>query len=405
MTGHNLYAGGQPVHELLLANIRSLVDTMLDRLVAEIPLYRQLPREELDGDIRRITDQTLRTFIASIRDRSIPSDAALEPMRESAIRRAEEGVPLEALLAAYHLGAGVCTDFVAARFRPDELADSIELSRLLLDYLQRVTAAVSASYFEERQTMVGDEQASRQSLLATLLDGGPAYDVARQSGIRLPERYLVLGFNFRAPSDQTEPGVDTDIVTRRRLRRLRTELDRHPGGPVMSTLSADGGLALLPAAGSDAELESVRAAMTRAGGTEVTVTVTSSEPAGVPAAAVLVRELLEVVRSFRLPPGVYTLDDLTLEYQLTRPSPARDRLAALLDPLADKPDLVETLRCYLDCGRNRRDAAGRLHVHPNTVDYRLRQIGRLTGLDSSRPDHLPRLLAALAAWDAAAGDL
>jgi sugar diacid utilization regulator len=114
----------------------------------------------------------------------------------------------------------------------------------------------------------------------------------------------------------------------------------------------------------------------------------------------LVRELLDVVRLHRKPPGVYELDDLVLEYQLSRPSPARDRLAGLLDPLAGKTDLLMTLRCYLDNARNRRQTAADLHVHANTVDYRLRQVGRLTGLDPVRDDQLPRLVAALVAFDA-----
>jgi len=44
--------------------------------------------------------------------------------------------------------------------------------------------------------------------------------------------------------------------------------------------------------------------------------------------------------------------------------------------------------------------AADLHVHANTVDYRLRQVGRLTGLDPVRDDRLPRLVAALVAFDA-----
>lgn len=41
-----------------------------------------------------------------------------------------------------------------------------------------------------------------------------------------------------------------------------------------------------------------------------------------------------------------------------------------------------------------------LHLHPNTVDYRLRRIAVRTGLDPTRPADLPRITAALAARDA-----
>jgi DNA-binding PucR family transcriptional regulator len=55
--------------------------------------------------------------------------------------------------------------------------------------------------------------------------------------------------------------------------------------------------------------------------------------------------------------------------------------------------LAETLLTYLNCLGDIRAAATRLHVHPNTLRYRLRRAEELTGLDLSRPDQ--RLLAML----------
>ncbi|MBB5840303.1 helix-turn-helix domain-containing protein [Kribbella italica] len=396
MTDHKtLTANGVPVDRVLLGNLGQLVDQVLDHLVEQIPLYGQLPREELQGDIRQITERTLRAFAETFRTGVIPTGPTLEPLRESAARRAEEGVPLEALLAAYHLGGRVCADFVAGGFRPDELPDALALNRLILDFLQQVTATVSASYFEERQVITGEEQAGRQSLLTTLLDGGPAAETARRAGLQLPAEYVVLGLAYGAHADELQPGVDPKIVARRKLRRLRLELDRVTA---MASLSPTDGVVLLTAPAP--ALEVLHTQLSKAAGVELVLSVTTAVPDQVPAAVGLVRDLLEVVRIHHRPPGVYQLDDLVLEYQLSRPSPARDRLAVLLQPLTDRADLLATLRCYLTNSRNRRQTAADLHVHPNTVDYRLRQVGRLTGLDPAQADHLPRLVAALAAYDA-----
>ncbi|GAB2567433.1 helix-turn-helix domain-containing protein [Kribbella endophytica] len=395
VTDHKtLTANGVPVDRVLLGNLGQLVDQVLDHLVHQIPLYGQLPREELQGDIRQITERTLRAFAETFRTGVIPTGPTLEPLRESAARRAEEGVPLEALLAAYHLGGRVCADFVADGFRPEELPDALALNRLILDFLQQVTATVSASYFEERQVIAGEEQAGRQSLLTTLLDGGPAAEAARRAGLQLPAEYVVLGLAYGAHADELQPGVDPKIVARRKLRRIRVELDRVGA---MASLSPADGVVLLP---TQVPVDPLHAKLSKAAGVELFLSVTTAVPEQVPAAVGLVRDLLEVVRIHRRPPGVYQLDDLVLEYQLSRPSPARDRLAVLLQPLSDRADLLATLRCYLTNSRNRRQTAADLHVHPNTVDYRLRQVGRLTGLDPAQADHLPRLVAALAAYDA-----
>jgi sugar diacid utilization regulator len=75
-----------------------------------------------------------------------------------------------------------------------------------------------------------------------------------------------------------------------------------------------------------------------------------------------------------MPPGLYRLDDVALEFQLSQPGPARAKLAALLDPLRENPELLTTLRTYFHSGLSRRRAAAQLHLHPNSVDYRLRKI-------------------------------
>ncbi|MFF0271593.1 PucR family transcriptional regulator [Kribbella sp. NPDC004536] len=397
MTAHKeLRAGGVPVHEILRTDLGPLVDDVLRRLVADIPLYAQLPDEELQGDIRRITERTLRAFSETFRTGVVPTGPALDPLRESATRRAEEGVPLEALLAAYHLGGRVCADHVAARFRPGELPDAIALNRLILDFLQRVTAVVSASYFAERQSIAGEDQATRQSVFAALLDGRPVDESALRAGLRLPPEYVVLGLAIGPHPDEQRPGVDAQIVGRRKLRRIRVELDRLPGS--MAALSPDDGIALLPAPAG--QLAGLRRRLEQVAGVDVTFAVACAAPAEVPASVSLVRELLDLVRVHRRPRGVYELDDLLLEYQLSRPGPARERLAGMLAPLDQRDDLLATLRCYLGNARNRRQTAADLHLHANTVDYRLRQVGRLTGLDPGRDDQLPRVVAALVAFDA-----
>jgi DNA-binding PucR family transcriptional regulator len=55
--------------------------------------------------------------------------------------------------------------------------------------------------------------------------------------------------------------------------------------------------------------------------------------------------------------------------------------------------LAESLLTYLNLFGDVRAAAAHLHVHPNTLRYRLRRAEELTGLDLSRPDQ--RLLAML----------
>jgi DNA-binding PucR family transcriptional regulator len=65
--------------------------------------------------------------------------------------------------------------------------------------------------------------------------------------------------------------------------------------------------------------------------------------------------------------------------------------------LERNPDLTVTLETYLAHDLDRRRAAAALHVHPNTLDYRLRRIIELIGIDPSTARGLQLIGAALAA--------
>ena len=124
--------------------------------------------------------------------------------------------------------------------------------------------------------------------------------------------------------------------------------------------------------------------------------VATSRP-DVPRAWAQAQDVVRLARRLDRAPGGYTLHDVLLEYQLTRPSDALSALAGLLDPLDRNPDLPRTLETYLAHDLDRRSTAAALHVHPNTLDYRLRRIVDLTGLDPSTSRGLQLLGAALAA--------
>lgn len=59
--------------------------------------------------------------------------------------------------------------------------------------------------------------------------------------------------------------------------------------------------------------------------------------------------------------------------------------------------LVETLRRFLECGGHWREAAASLHIHHNTLRYRLDRVEQLTGLDLSETSSRVDLFLALAA--------
>ncbi|MFD4433806.1 PucR family transcriptional regulator [Nocardia sp. NPDC058497] len=118
-----------------------------------------------------------------------------------------------------------------------------------------------------------------------------------------------------------------------------------------------------------------------------------------PEAVQEIKELSDLALSLGKPTGTYTLDDLMLEYQLTRPGPARDRLATRIVPLLEHPHLLDALQAHIRFGWDRKRAAAAVHLHPNSFSYRLRRVADLTGFDPSEPNDSRMLAAALTVYE------
>lgn len=405
MTEHNggMGTGAKAgLYERVERRIPALARQMIEAFVAEIPLYAALPREQLEGEILAITHENLRLFFSSLREGRTLTDDELAEIRASAARRAEERVPLDAVLTAYHVGGRLGWEALVADASPAEHDVLVAAAGRVLGYVQQVTATVAAAYLDEQQVISGEEHDARRSLASALLAGEPADTLAARLGTRIAASYLVLSLRFAPHPDEAERGVGAAIAARRKVRRLQSVVADTADEPVLSLLDPAGGSVLVPAepgaSSGDIGLDKLVERLQEAAGVAVHVgAAVAATVADVPAAAGQAAEVVRLATQLDLPPGGYVLADVLLEYQLSRPSVAQPAMAGLLDPIDRNPDLPRTLQAYLANDLDRRRTAAALHVHPNTLDYRLRRIVDLTGLDPSTARGLQLLGAALAA--------
>ncbi|MGC4948294.1 PucR family transcriptional regulator [Streptomyces sp. DT224] len=407
---------GRPVAVRLRARVPALTTRVVARLLSDLPVYAQLPHEEIAGDIADIVQHNLRLFADVLEHRRAATDGELAQQRDSAAQRAEEGVPLDAILTAYQVGVAMCWEETAQDAGPGDLPAVLEIMDRILVLQQQLTSAVSGAYLEARQILDSQEHGGRHALMAALLTGEDLDGFTRRTGLRPAARYLTMTLALAPHPDEMGAGspqgsgagpapgsgAGAGVAARRKIRRVRTALDRFAGTPALTALDASGGTVLLPVAEpppweGPGGLSGLIAEATRAAGVPVTAAAETASPDGVPAAVARNAEIVDLVARTGRAPGLYRLADVLLEYQLSRPSEALRGLAGLLSPLDAKPELLHTLETYLGHGLDRRAAAAALHVHPNTVDYRIRRIDRLTGLSPARPADLQHLSAALVA--------
>jgi sugar diacid utilization regulator len=82
-----------------------------------------------------------------------------------------------------------------------------------------------------------------------------------------------------------------------------------------------------------------------------------------------------------VPSAVHHLTDLFAEIGAARIPPVDRWLREVADRLAAGPDLVATLDAFYRNDMVRKRTAAELGLHPRTLEYRLRRVHDLTGLD------------------------
>ena len=364
----------------------------------------ELMREPATARCAPIATDTLRLLVGGLHDPRSLSDDDLRPLRAAAVQCADDGTPLRELVTSCHVAARVVGAALLDEVRADD-ADTLRAAGgALLRVLEDVTRTVSEAYLEEQFAIRADERDARRALAAALISGEHVDGPAARLGVRVAPAYAVLALRFDVAVDEgTENATAAAIAARHRMRRTQEKLDAFAGEPVLSLLDAGGGTVLLPTVADElngmlSRLPTVLKRIHDATGTAVIAGVAGCVGViAVSRAAQQARDVLGIAGRLGRPPGVYTLNDVLLEYQLTRDSDARPMLAGLLDALDGNADLVQTLETYFAHDLDRRSTAAALHVHPNTLDYRLRRVGQLTGLDPGKPSGQQLLAAALTA--------
>ncbi|QLY30529.1 PucR family transcriptional regulator [Nocardia huaxiensis] len=401
---------GQPMSSPL-KDVWALSRQMVGHFVENVAPCGTLPGEAIYGDVTTITRTCLEIAVSMLDGEDIP--AKIGRLQEAAAQWAREGVPIDTIHHAIHegfqIGFDLVVDTAAAKYRMssghpaftisgEDYESLVGAAKLVVAMLDRMTTAVSLAYVRELRSVVGEHHTAVHTLTSALLGGHPTSTMARECGIEIADSYAVVALSIPAQAEESEPGLDGKVVARRKLRRVQAELATRCGDAALSLLSVDGGTILIPCTTTTSlELEDLIAQLSRAARVPVTATAVTATPEGVPNAADQAHELLDMVHRLDCVPGVYRFDDLALEFQLTRPGPGREYLGSLLDPLDEHPELLETLQRHISNNLNRQRTARVLHVHTNTVDYRLKRIGQLTGFDPGQSSGLWYLRSALVA--------
>ena len=356
-----------------------LAETMLATFRREIPGYGRLPDTVVRGQILPVIRENLDLCLDWVAGGGAPAPESFGRFRVSATDRATEGMPLEDLLRAYRIGGTEAWRTLVADATEAERDALPDAAELVMTYLDQASGIVAAAYLEEREHHVSEQERGLRALLDALIAGEPLdprhLDTAARSG--LPVGGLLSAFAVAIPGEGARAHARTAANLRAAGALALTEGDRVVGLGLPRHLPAGA----LPAGGVAVVDEAVAREDIAASLEDVRLAVEIACSAG---------------RT-----GVVPLHDLTLDLVLARaPRVAADLRRRVLNPLgpADRHtrgDLRRTVAAYVELRRDRRSTAERLHIHPNTLDHRLRRARELTHLDLDDPEDLATMVLAL----------
>ncbi|HEU4422920.1 MAG TPA: helix-turn-helix domain-containing protein [Pilimelia sp.] len=371
----------------LLTKVDDLTSQLCERIQAADDLYRGgqvVPTDDLWQSCRQNLELILTQLAGD-------APAGVEPARATGRRRAEQGIPLPAILHAYRIGGRYIWDTLVVHADTSDtardalLVAAADIWTIIDDYSEALIEAYRETIAERarRNAQV------RAAMLGSVLDGNAGdgqglWEAA--ATLQLPHQgtFVVVAAETRAAGDEALPRAEEALRRYGVASAWRLETARQVGvvaiRPPLTVSKLCQRLASLAGgrvgvseafAGLDQTASALRQAqMACAAATPGSRDIVRYEQEPIAVLLASVPELGGNVASAVLGP------------LLALPAPDRDML-------------LGTLRAWFAADGSATAAAARLHVHRNTVHHRLRRVEQLTGRRLTRPTAVGELHLAL----------
>ncbi|MGU3432250.1 PucR family transcriptional regulator [Actinomycetes bacterium M1A6_2h] len=367
----------------LLSSADALCDGLVDRILSAEHSYLEstlLTREQLRG-------ACMDNMVSMLRALSESTPMDLDSARAAGRLKAEQGVPLAALLHAFRLGGRMIWESLMSV--ADGRADSslLGMAAEVWAIVDVYSDAAADAYREAADLRALEDVDSRRMLIRTLFGDRGSDPSAVQDALRA----------FLIPETGTFVVVSAEVNGARTTATAESAVNALGVDSVWDT-AVDGHIGLL-CAGSMGDLSTAVDTLGSLYGSRIGVSSVFRR-------AHTTANAVEEARLARrcAPAGtnrVVRYDEAPVPLLLVR-TPDAGSLAAqqILGPVLDLPaderhSLLTTLDAWFECRGSTAGAAERLHYHRNTILYRLKRIHDLTGRDFSDPVHAAELFVGL----------
>ncbi|CAL9630855.1 PucR family transcriptional regulator [Streptomyces sp. enrichment culture] len=363
---------------VLLEDLPELTDRLLALVQDQEPSYRAA----VAGDpvaVWQEMHRSLRHSVGSLLDPRGSRDAARRCSWKIGATRAEQGVPLDALLHAFRLGGSLVWQRLVEetqRTAPEDVRLLVHVASDIWNFVDEHCTLVADAYRQVERQLAWQRENRVRVLVAALLEGSSRIadlpDTAEALGLPEQGRYVVLAVDggSGAPGAGLAAGVRVHWHT-------GVEVDYGivlvPEGELPQLSPTDGRI------GVSGVVDGLAAVGDARGQADLALSLCAAQGG--------------VVRLAEQLPAALVVSSPDLAGAL-----AEQVLGALsaIDP-ADREVLLDTVAAWLACDGSAQRAGERLYCHRNTVLNRMRRFEQLTGRSLARPSDVVEVSLALTA--------
>jgi hypothetical protein len=371
----------------LLDDLPGLTDRLVALLREQEPAYRAALTKDPTATWQE-AHRSLRHSVTSLLDPRGARDAARRCSWRIGTTRAEQGLPLDALLHAFRLGGSLVWQRLVeetSRTAPEDVRLLVHVAADVWNFVDEHCTLVADAYRQTEWQLSRRRENRVRMLAAGLLDGTSRIADLPEAAqaLDLPEqgRYVVVAVTGVNPA--------RSAAARAAVVPDGTRVHWHTGAEV------DYGIVLLGAGDDELPVPGDGVPGLRMGvGSPVEGLAAVGEARGLADTALGICP--EAGGTVRL------ADHLPAALVVAGPELGRALADRVLGPLlrlepADRDVLLDTLTTWLDCDGSAQRAGERLYCHRNTVLNRLRRCEQLTGRSLARPADLVEITLSLTA--------
>lgn len=368
---------GRRMSHQLATVMRPALPALAEQIAAEIcrsiPEYTRLADGPSGPVIGARINRAIELFIDLVDDPVASRGRLAETCRQFGREQSAAGRSLDNLLAAYHVGARVSWRWIMRMGRKHDLSSRMmsRLAEMLFNYVDDLSSLTCDGYHEAESALHDAGAEVRRNLLRLMLSqpqppSAAVADLARAAQWTLPDEVVAVAIEPQAQRNVGFLGADVlaDLLDPRPHLLVPAPLD-HDRARWIADRFAGGRVAVgpvMPPGRAVASLRWARQALLLAGE--------------------------GVIDDGRL---VCCADHLTTLWLLAEEELLAQVGMRRLAPLARFPErqrrrLASTLSAWLRTNGNVKEIAARLHVHPQTVRYRMRQLQDALGDELHDPD-------------------